>query len=231
MRALNLENGEKLWKRSQQIIPGGNMLLSKNKNLFSPGLWPCYYQKANGSEVWDLDGNKYLDFSSNGVGACSLGHKCKRVDDAAVEAINKSVMSTLNSPSEVWLAEELLNINRWADMVRFARTGGEANALAIRIARAFCKKDKVAICGYHGWHDWYLAANVSDNSQLDEHLLSGLNPNGVPRALKGSICPIKYNSFEDLDKLLDHDIGILKMEVVRSEQPLPGYLENQGYLR
>ena len=89
MRALNLENGEKLWKRSQQIIPGGNMLLSKNKNLFSPGLWPCYYQKANGSEVWDLDGNKYLDFSSNGVGACSLGHKCKRVDDAAVEAVNK----------------------------------------------------------------------------------------------------------------------------------------------
>ena len=90
--------------------------------------------------------------------------------------------------------------------------------------RIRCKKDK-ALCGYHGWHDGYLAANVSDNSQLDEHLLSGLNPNGVPRALKGSICPIKYNSFEDLDKLLDHDIGILKMEVVRSEQPLPGYLE------
>tara|TARA_B100000674_G_scaffold62902_1_gene43591 strand:+ start:14514 stop:15833 length:1320 start_codon:yes stop_codon:yes gene_type:complete len=225
MKSLNLQTGSKLWGKAQDIIPGGNMLLSKNKNLFSPSLWPCYYQEVSGSEVWDLDGNRYLDFSSNGVGACSLGHKCKAVDDAAVEAIHKGVMSTLNSPSEVWLAEELLNINQWAGMVRFARTGGEANALAIRIARAFCKKDKVAICGYHGWHDWYLAANISDSSQLDEHLLSGLNPSGVPKALKGSICPLKYNSFEDLDKLLDPDIGILKMEVVRSEQPLPGYLE------
>ena len=124
---MSTQSGEwrKTLERSQQIIPAVICCYRKIKIYFHQ-VWPCYYQEVSGAEVWDLDGNRYLDFSSNGVGACSLGHKCKAVDDAAVEAIHKGVMSTLNSPSEVWLAEELLNINQWADMVRFARTGGEA---------------------------------------------------------------------------------------------------------
>ena len=202
------------------------MLLSKNKNLFSPGLWPCYYSKAKDASVWDLDGNKFLDFTTNGVGACSLGHAYEPVDEAVCQAIKNGVMSTLNIPAEVMLAETLIELNPWADMIRLARTGGEANAIAIRIARAFTKKDKVAICGYHGWHDWYLAANLASSQNLNAHLLEGINPIGVPRALAGSVLPMRFNDFEELDKLekLD-DLAAIKLEVARSRKSDPKYLK------
>ena len=214
-----------LWNKALDLIPGGNMLLSKNRNLFSPGRWPTYYTKAKGPHVWDLDNTKYLDFSTNGVGACSLGHANELVDEHVIAAIKNGVMSTLNSPAEVSLAQTLISLHPWAEMARFARSGGEANAVAIRIARAASGRDKVAICGYHGWHDWYLAANLSDNSNLDAHLLEGLSPVGVPQSLTGTIVPFRFNNFDDL-KLLDNpELAAVKMEVVRSEPPLPNYLE------
>ena len=99
-------------------------------------------------------------------------------------------MSTLNCPEEVLLAERLVSLHPWADMARFARSGGEANAIAIRIARAATGRETVAICGYHGWHDWYLATNLQNDSGLEEHLLPGLEPNGVPRGLSGTVQPL-----------------------------------------
>ena len=99
------------------------------------------------------------------------------------------------------LAEKLIKLHPDFHMVRFARTGGEANAIAIRIARNFVKSDKVAICGYHGWHDWYLAANLKKGS-LDNHLLKGLNADGVPYNLKDTIFPFEYNNFEKLKKIV-----------------------------
>src|SRR4029079_16530188 len=107
-----------------------------------------------------------------------------------------------------------------ADMVRFARTGGEANAIAIRIARAATGRDKVAICGYHGWHDWYLSANLADDHTLNGHLLPGLEPRGVPRNLRGTVFPFNYNNYSELEALVTaHHIGAIKMEVVRNEDP------------
>ena len=98
------------------------------------------------------------------------------------------------------------------------RSGGEANAIAIRIARAASGKDKVAICGYHGWHDWYLATNLKNKKGLDGHLLPGLNPLGVPKNLKGSVHPFNYNNIDELNEILcKHDIGTIKMEVSRSQ--------------
>jgi len=147
--------GQKLWKKAKKIIPGGNMLLSKRSELFLPDMWPSYFSKAKGCYVWDLDGNKFIDMSIMGIGTNTLGYGNDKVDSAVKNAVNQGNMSTFNCPEEVQLAEKLLDMHPWADMARFARSGGEANAIAIRIARAASGKDNVAICGYHGWHDWY----------------------------------------------------------------------------
>jgi len=217
--------GQKLWKRAKQVIPGGNMLLSKRTEMFLPNQWPAYFSKAKGCRVWDLDGNEYIDMSIMGIGTNTLGYGHPEVDDAVRSTIDAGNMSTFNCPEEVYLAEKLVELHPWADMVRLARTGGEANAVAIRIARAASGKDKVAICGYHGWHDWYLSANLGDDQSLDGHLLPGLEPNGVPRSLRGTVFPFNYNNFAELEALVNtHDIGVIKMEVVRNAGPEDNFL-------
>ena len=218
-------SGQKLWKHAKQIIPGGNMLLSKQAEMFMPNQWPAYFSKAKGCKVWDLDDKEYIDMSIMGIGTNTLGYGHPEVDAAVHQTIDNGNMSTLNCPEEVYLAEKLIELHPWADMVRFARSGGEANAIAIRIARAASGKDKVAICGYHGWHDWYLSANLDDDASLDGHLLPGLQPNGVPRNLKGSVLPFNYNNYAELEALVNnHDIGVITMEVVRNQGPLDNFL-------
>ena len=217
--------GQKLYLKAKKIIPGGTMLLSKRPEMFLPDIWPSYYSKAKGCKVWDLDGNEYLDFSMMGIGTNTLGYSNDEVDEAVCKTVRSGNMSTLNCPEEVLLAERLIEIHPWADMVRFARSGGEANAIAIRIARAASGKDKVAICGYHGWHDWYLSANLGEEKGLDGHLLPGLQPNGVPRNLKGTVFPFNYNNISQLEELINkHDIGVIKMEVVRNFGPEDNFL-------
>lgn len=222
-----MSTGQKLWKRAKQIIPGGSMLLSKRAEMFLPELWPAYFSKAKGCEVWDLDGNRFIDMSMMGIGTNSLGYAHPDVDKAVHATIDASNMCTLNCPEEVYLAERLVELHPWADMVRFARSGGEANAMAIRIARAASGKEKVAFCGYHGWHDWYLAANLQDDKSLNGHLLPGLEPKGVPSTLRDTIFPFNYNRFDELQDLVSlHDIGVIKMEVSRNHGPEPGFLDN-----
>ena len=217
--------GQKLWKRAKQIIPGGNMLLSKRAEMFLPEQWPAYFSKSKGCKVWDLDGNEYVDMTIMGVGTNILGYAHPEVDAAVLQTVASGNMSTFNCPEEVYLAEKLIELHPWADMVRFARSGGEANAIAIRIARAATGKDKVAVCGYHGWHDWYLSANLGDDESLAGHLLPGLEPNGVPRNLRGTVFPFNYNNYAELEALVNtHDIGVIKMEVVRNKGPEDNFL-------
>lgn len=219
--------GQKLWSHAKQIIPGGNMLLSKRAEMFLPEKWPAYFSKAKGCKVWDLDGNEYVDMSIMGIGTNTLGYGHPEVDEAVRKTIDAGNMSTFNCPEEVYLAEKLVELHPWADMVRFARTGGEANAIAIRIARAATGKEKVAICGYHGWHDWYLAANLGDDKNLAGHLLPGLEPHGVPESLRNTIYPFNYNNYDELEELINtQDIGVIKMEVSRNKGPEKDYLEN-----
>lgn len=221
-----LGTGQKLWKRAKRIMPGGSMLLSKRAEMFLPEQWPAYFSRAKGCNVWDLDGKQYIDMSIMGIGTNTLGYGHPEVDDAVRRVIDAGNMSTLNCPEEVYLAEKLVELHPWADMVRFARSGGEANAVAIRIARAATGKDKVAICGYHGWHDWYLSANLADDRNLDGHLLPGLEPQGVPRSLRGTVLPFTYNNFVELEGLVNsHDIGVIKMEVSRSYGPVDNFLQ------
>jgi glutamate-1-semialdehyde 2,1-aminomutase len=218
--------GQKLWKRAKRVIPGGNMLLSKRAEMYLPDQWPAYFSKSKGCRVWDLDGREYIDMCIMGVGTNILGYGHPEVDEAVHKTVTAGNMSTLNCPEEVYLAERLVEIHPWADMVRFARTGGEANAIAIRIARAASGRDKVAICGYHGWHDWYLAANLGDEQNLAGHLLPGLEPVGVPQNLRGSVLPFHYNNFPELEALVhNNEIGAIKMEVSRNMGPENGFLE------
>lgn len=217
--------GQKLWKRAKSIIPGGNMLLSKRAEMFLPDQWPAYFSKAKGCRVWDLDGNEFIDTAIMGIGTNTLGYGDPEVDAAVQATVTAGNMATFNCPEEVYLAEKLIELHPWAGMVRFARSGGEANAIAVRIARAAAEKDKVAICGYHGWHDWYLAANLGDDENLAGHLLPGLDPRGVPENLRGTVLPFNYNCFDELEALVDrHDVGVIKMEVIRNVEPKDNFL-------
>lgn len=202
------------------------MLLSKRPEMFLPEQWPSYFSKAKGCKVWDLDGKELIDMCIMGIGTNTLGYGNDDVDNAVLETVKKGNMSTLNCPEEVYLAEKLIEINPWADMVRFSRSGGEANSIAIRIARAASGLDKVAICGYHGWHDWYLSANHNGTDDLSGHLLPGLNPTGVPKNLKDTVYPFHYNNYEELLSIVENnDIGVIKMEVVRNFGPEENFLQ------
>lgn len=226
MKEKNVKKSQQLWKKAKKIIPGGTQLLSKRVELHLPEQWPAYFKKAKGVEVWDLDDNKFIDMSYMGVGPFILGYADNDVNSAVKKIINDGNASTLNSSEDVELADLLLKIHPWAQMVRFARTGGEAMAVAVRIARARTKKDKIAFCGYHGWHDWYLAANLSSNENLIGHLLPGLNPNGVPKGLLNTALPFHYNKIEELENIIKkHDIGVIVMEPSRHKEPENDFLQ------
>ena len=220
-----------LYRRAKTVIPGGTQLLSKRPEQFAPEQWPAYYREAHGCEVIDLDGRTYLDMSIMGVGSCLLGYDDHDVTDAVVRRVKAGSMCTLNNPEEVTLAELLFEIHPWAEHVRYARAGGESMAVAARLARAATKRDLIAICGYHGWHDWYLAANLSSQGAIDalkDHLLSGLSPTGVPRILGGTVFPFEYNRLDQLEAIVAKhrdDLAAVVMEPTRSADPDPGFLE------
>mgnify|MGYP001317951177 FL=1 len=218
---------QKLWSRAKSVIPGGNMFLSKRPEMFLPGKWPTYFSKAKGCHVWDMEGKKYIDTCLMGVGTNILGYGNRDVDIAVKNVIKKGNLSSLNCPEEIYLSEKLIEMHPWSDMVKLARTGGEANAIAIRIARAYTQKEKIAVCGYHGWHDWYLSANLQNKNNLDNHLLKGLSTIGVPKKLKNSIFTFEYNNYDQLLKIVEkNDIGAIKMEVSRSYLPKKNFLKN-----
>ncbi|MGA2331291.1 MAG: aminotransferase class III-fold pyridoxal phosphate-dependent enzyme [Syntrophales bacterium] len=220
--------GQELYSHAKQRIPGGTQLLSKRPENYLPDRWPSYYLKAKGVEVWDMDGIKYIDMSTNGVGTCVLGVGDPDVDAAVHNAIESGTISTLNCPEEVELADLLCELHPWAAMVRYARSGGEAMAIAVRIARAHTGRDRVAFCGYHGWHDWYLSANLAEESALDGHLLPGLDPAGVPRGLLGSALPFRYNHLEELKEIVEINrdrLAAIVMEPIRDHEPTPDFIQ------
>jgi len=219
--------GQELYKKAKTMIPGGTSLLSKRPEQLLPENWPAYFSKSKGCHVWDLDGREYIDCSIMGIGTNTLGYGNEAVDEAVLKVIRDGNMSTFNCPEEVYLAERLIKMNPWAGGVRYTRGGGEANSMCVRIARAFTGRDKVAICGYHGWHDWYVSVNLGENDALAGHLLPGIPTAGVPRALRGTSIPFHYNDFEEIERIIKTtpDLAAVKMEVCRNFGPEKGYLE------
>ena len=219
---------KKYWNKALKLIPGGNLLYSKRPEMFLPNKWPTYFKKSKDCYLWDIKNKKYIDMIF-AVGTNVLGYGNKRVNNAILKVVKNGNLSTLNTYDEVNLASELLKINKWADMVKFARTGGEANTIAIRIARAASnfKKQNIAVCGYHGWHDWDLASNIKNKKNLNYHLANNVRTAGVNPTLKDSIFLFKYNDLERLEYLLKaKKIGIVKMEVERNIKPKNNFLKS-----
>ena len=217
-----------LYIQAKKIIPGGTQLLSKRPEQFLPDYWPAYFKKAKGCKVWDLDDRDYIDASYMGIGANTIGYADDDIDNAVKNVIDTGSMTTLNPPEEVELAKNLIQLHPWAEMARFARSGGEAMMVAVRIARAATGKDIVLFCGYHGWHDWYISANLSNNSALDGQLLPGLKPAGVPQYLRDTSFPFNFNNkteFQNLMSKYKGKIAAVVMEPIRNFEPEDGFWE------
>lgn len=224
---MNLKKSLELQEKAKQLIPGFTQLLSKRPDQFTQGVWPGYFKKAKGAHVWDLDDNCYLDMSISGIGANVLGYADPDVSEAVIEAIQNGSSCSLNSYEEVALAEKLCELHPWANTARFTRCGGESMVVATRIARAHTGKSKVAFCGYHGWHDWYLAANLESSDKLNDHLITGLDPVGVPKELAGTAIPFSFNSCEELTEIAKrhgNDLAAIIMEPIRYQGPSDAFL-------
>lgn len=222
------DNTKKLQEKAVKIIPGMTQLLSKRPDMYSRGVWPTYFKYAKGVEITDLDDNKYLDFSVGGIGATVLGYNDEDVNNSVISVIQSGSASTLNPPEEVELAEKLLELHPWAHMARFARAGGEAMAVAVRIARTATKKDVIVFCGYHGWMDWYLAANLGKEGALDDQWIAGLPPNGVPKGLTGTAIPFKYNNIESFNEAIEKagdNLAAIVMEPIRNYYPEKEFID------
>lgn len=220
-------NSQKILKNSKKIIPGGNQLLSKRSEMFAPKVWPTYFKRAKGCEIWDLNNKKFFDFAGMGVTACILGYANNYVNRKVKKSIDNASLTSLNSLDEIKLAKRLIRIHKWSEMAKFCKSGGEACMVAIRLARSYSKKPNIAFCGYHGWHDWYLSANLNNKNNLNSQLLPGLKTLGVDKNLKKTIYPFFYNNIKSLKKILTkkNNIGIIILEPMRFEKPKEKFLQ------
>lgn len=224
----SVERSYTLYRQALEVIPGGAQLISRRPELYTLGLTPPYVSRGKGCRFWDLDDNEYVDFMMC-VGASILGYADDAVDAAVIAQIGQGTAYSVSHPLEYELAQELVAIIPCAEMVRYCKGGGEANAIAVRIARGYTGREKVLFCGYHGWHDWYLAANLENDSVLDTHLLPGIRPQGVPQGLAGTALPFRYNDLASLELLLEQqrgEVACIILEASRgASQPAPGFLE------
>ncbi len=221
-------NNQELYRHAKTVIPNGTGLLSKRPELMAPDVYPPYFKAAKGCRVTDYDGREFIDFATMGIGACLLGYNDDDVSEAVVKTVRDGCFSSLNPPEEVALADRLLAIHPWASWARFSRTGGETAAVAIRIARAATGRSKVLIIGYHGWHDWYLAANLANPDELGGLWLKGLSPYGVPKELFGTALVCMHGDTAQLQEILrEHgdELAAIVAEPCRHEDPAPGFLE------
>ncbi len=226
---IKIDRSLSMQEKAKKIIPGMTQFLSKRPDLWSYGSWPTYFAQAKGSYVWDLDGNKYIDMSVAGVGTNVLGYADSDVNEAVINIIEKGSNSTLNAPEEIELSELLINLHDWSGMVRLCRTGAEAMSIAARIVRTFKRKDKILFCGYHGWSDWYVAANLGSGDILKGHVIPGIEPIGVPESMKGTSVAFNYNDIGSLKKIVEKDyenIAGIMMEPIRNLKPKDRFLEN-----
>jgi len=228
MRPYGVDKSYELHKHALEVIPGGTQLISRRPTGYAYGVTPVFSTRAKGCRFWDVDGNEYIDLQMS-VGTNVLGYADDEVDAAVIKCIQeRGPVPSVSSDLELELADEIIATIPCAEMVRFCKGGGEANVIAIRIARAYTGRDKIAFCGYHGWHDWYLSANLESGETLDGYLLPGIEPLGVPKGLAGTALPFEWENLESLEKLLEShkgEIAAIIMEAARSFDPKPGYLQ------
>lgn len=223
---MNVSRSYALYAQALERIPGGTQLISRRPTRFAGGVSPVYAASAKGARFTDVDGNEFIDWSS-GIGSIYLGYADPAVDEAVIARISRGTIYSVNHELEIELADELIARVPCAEMVRYAKCGGEACAMAVRIARGVTGRDKILFSGYHGWHDWYLAANLDAGESLDAHLFPGIEPIGVPRALRGTSIPFPWGDAQALSEALDRhsgEIAAVILEPFRSQEPPIGYL-------
>jgi len=216
-----------LYRRAETLIPGRTQLISRRSSQFAHGNSPIYAGRAKGARFIDVDENEYIDWV-NAVGAVILGHADPAVDSAVKAQIDRGSIYTLNSALEIELAELLNEVIPSAEMARYTKGGGEANAVAARIARGVTGRDLILFSGYHGWHDWYQSANYLVDPESGEFPFAGIEPIGVPAALAGTALPFAWGDLDAMrDLLKEHkgELAAIMLEPMRSELPPPGYLE------
>jgi glutamate-1-semialdehyde 2,1-aminomutase len=215
-----------LYRRAGERIAGRTHLFGRRPELHAYGVSPIYSDEQRAGHFRDVDGFEYIDYNM-GAGAVLLGHAYPPVVRAVQEQAARGTGLTINHPLELEAADLLAGMVPCAEMVRFCKGGGEADAIAVRIARAATGRETVLFCGYHGWHDWYLAANLSSTAGIDRYLLSGIAPAGVPPSLAGSVVPFFYNDLPSLEAALAQnagDVACIILEPARSFLPAPGFL-------
>ncbi len=222
----SVQRSTQTYLRARQLIPGVTQLISRRPTRAALGVSPIYAERAKGCRIWDIDGNEFVDWMC-AVGPIILGYADEVVDNAVKEQIDKGSLYSIGHEASVELAEELVDMIPSAEMVRYTKGGGEACTVAVRIARGVTGRDRVLFCGYHGWHDWYQAANLG-SEKLGGHLFAGIEPTGVPRGLEGTVIPFEYgnlNMLEDMLKQHEGQLACIIMEAMRTDLPPEGYLE------
>ena len=226
--AHDVSNSYDLWDRANSIIPGGSQLISRRPYVFANGIAPVYAKRGKGSRIWDDQDVEYIDYGMS-VTAAILGYADDVVDHAVIEQISRGVSYSLNSEHEIELADLLIERIPCAEMVRFSKGGGESCAIAVRIARGTTGRDIILFSGYHGWHDWYLAAGHLEAGAFDPFALPNIQPTGVPSALKGTSIPFAWGELEPLEQLLEQHrgqvAGIVMEPILLATRPPEGYLE------
>lgn len=204
---------DELWERALRVIPAGTQTFGKSPKQWAFGTAPNYLQRGQGSHVWDVDGNEYIDYGM-ALGPIILGYNYPRVNDAIVAQLQQGSILTLNHPVEVELSELLVKLIPCAEMVRFGKNGSDATSAAVRLARAYTNREVILCSGYHGWQDWYIGATSRFR--------------GVPQAVRDLTEQFPYNDLDALNALFDKysgQVAAVIMEPSNFEPPQPGYLE------
>lgn len=207
------EQSEAYLKRAERVIPLGSQTFSKSRTQYPHGVSPYFIRRAQGSRVWDVDGNEYIDFVSS-LASVTLGYNDPDVTQAVRAQLDDGVIFSLPHPVEAEVAELICEMVPCAEMVRFGKNGSDATSGAIRLARAYTGRDRVAVCGYHGWQDWYIGATARHR--------------GVPGATRELTHTFAYNDLASLQALLDSHPGAFAaviLEPMNVADPAPGFLQ------
>src|SRR6201985_3007880 len=205
-----ITESDRLFERALPIMTPVTQTLAKGPGQYVNGVAPKYLVKGKGSHVWDVDGNEYIDYNS-AIGPISLGYAYPAVDNAIAEQLKDGITFSMMHPLEVEVSELLQEIIPNAEAVKIAKTGADVCSAAIRVARAFTKREKVFCCGYHGWHDWYIGI-TSRNA-------------GIPEAIQNMTYTFEYNDIEAIKAALDETVAALILEPFIFEAPKPGFLK------
>jgi len=206
----SIKKSDELYQKALELIPCTTQTLAKGPQQNIKGIAPKYLAKGKGSHVWDVDGNEYIDFNM-AIGPLSLGYAYDKVDEAIRKQLDDGITFSLMHPLEVEVAEMLNKIIPNAESVRYSKSGADVTSAAIRVARAYTKRNKILCCGYHGWHDWYIS--VTDRNA------------GIPNVIQDLTFTFNYNDIQSVIDSIDEDTAAVILEPFVFEAPKNNFLQ------